>query len=436
IMPGDNRKWCVRITVFLTLFTLLILYFLSHHLRNATNKWIFQENLNGCNVTFQTQTITSLNKKTFIISAYFDNRERKITRFIAIIDRKGYGNLYCRYCCKQNDVSYTIDFGVEVYVHSDHFGFPYATADLICKIPQNCTKNFVKVYGLESKGKNLLLPAFKIHNSDLQFKYEFSVCISTLFGNYNNVLQFIQAIEMYRLLGVGKVVIYKTNCSVMLEKVLKYYVNENVVEVIPWPITSHLKVSSGWLYSASPGDIHYYGQLTALNDCIYRHMYDSRYLLLNDIDEIALPIKHKNWHELMDSLSKQHPNIGVFLIENHIFPYTVHSDNNSFNIAYWNAVPGINILKHIHREPDRRSVYNPTKMIVNPRKVVQTSVHSVLHAYSSSYRVSPNTALLYHCRVPLQSHLPKTSLIEDTTLWRYSAPLIMNVNTVINKSMI
>ena len=107
-----------------------------------------------------------------------------------------------------------------------------------------------------------------------------------------------------------------------------------------------------------------------------------------------------------------------------------------FNISSWNAVPGINILQHVHREPDRKEIFNPKKMIVDPRKVIQTSVHSVLHAYGTSVNVPTDVALVYHCRVPLQSNLPRESLIRDTTLWRYNSSLIMNVNKVLYQTVL
>lgn len=61
------------------------------------------------------------------------------------------------------------------------------------------------------------------------------------------------------------------------------------MEVVPWPIAAHMNASSSWLPSLSPGDIHYQGQIPANNDCVYRYMYQSKYLLLHDPDEVILP---------------------------------------------------------------------------------------------------------------------------------------------------
>lgn len=62
-----------------------------------------------------------------------------------------------------------------------------------------------------------------------------------------------------------------------------------LVEVIPWSLSTYVNVSRGWLPEHGPGELHYFGQIPALNDCLYRYMYQSRYVALHDIDELILP---------------------------------------------------------------------------------------------------------------------------------------------------
>ena len=59
--------------------------------------------------------------------------------------------------------------------------------------------------------------------------------------------------------------------------------------------------------------------------------------------------------------------VGVFLIENHIFPKTYFEPSGRFHLPQWKGVPGINILEHIYREDPDRHIYHPYKMIVQPR---------------------------------------------------------------------
>ncbi|XP_042334652.1 beta-1,4-galactosyltransferase galt-1-like [Sceloporus undulatus] len=363
-----------------------------------------------------------------VIAPYFDNREEKLTRIIAIVHHEKVKEHYCWFCCLAKDEVYISK--VVINIHSDRFGFPFAVADMVCVEPANCEPRYVALHPFP-KGDINLLPWFEIKNRKFETSpVEFTVCISTMFGDYNNVLQFIQSMEMYKLLGMQKVVVYKNSCSQLMERVLDFYVAEGTLEIVPWPITSYLNVSTQWRSRDDGTQIGYYGQIAALNDCVYRNMYRSRYVLLNDVDEIILPINHTNWKTMMESLEEQNPEDGVFLFESYVFPNTVFT-SNSASIPSWNMVPGVNILHHVLREPDRKEVFNPRKMIVNPRKVIQTSVHSVLQAFGDSVKVPMDVAMVYHCRTPLQRSLSRKYLIRDTTLWRYNSSLISKVNQVL-----
>ncbi|XP_060106596.1 uncharacterized protein LOC132580005 [Heteronotia binoei] len=387
---------------------------------------------NICQGSPTRNTIAPLrDNRSFIIAPYFDNRKNKMTRVISIVHHKEVKELYCWFCHPANGQIHISK--AEIDVHSDRFDFPYATADLKCLEPRDWEPRYVSIHWSPT-GDIDQLPKFEIRNRNPEGSLvEFTVCISTMFGEYNNVLQFVQSMEMYKILGVGRVMIYKNSCSPLMEKVLDYYIAEGIVEIIPWPIDSYLKVSTYWHHSMDPKDIGYYGQITALNDCIYRNMYRSKYVLLIDADEIILPGKYPDLKTMMQNLQGQHPGAGVFLFENHIFPKTVFTPTDMFNVTSWSTVPGINILNHVIREPDRKNVYNPSKMIVDPKKVVQTSVHSVLQIYGYSIKVPMDVALIYHCRVPLQAALPRESLIKDTTLWRYNLSLIASVNKVLQQ---
>ncbi|KAK1802536.1 hypothetical protein P4O66_004192 [Electrophorus voltai] len=219
---------------------------------------------------------------------------------------------------------FVITAEAEVQIHSDHFGFPFAASDMLCHGVHTQIATQVAI----STSANIS----NIHTEDLlpiknkvthkSFKFNFTVCISNLFEGYNNVLQFVQTVEMYKLLGVQHIVIYNMSCGPDLEKLLQHYKREGIVEIVSWPIDKFLNPSKGWNFVEHGGDLHYYGQLVTLNECIYRNMYQSKYVLLNDIDEIIMPYKHANLPLLMEDLQQEHITVGVFLIENHIFPKT------------------------------------------------------------------------------------------------------------------
>ncbi|XP_068104127.1 glycosyltransferase family 92 protein F59C6.8-like [Hyperolius riggenbachi] len=376
-------------------------------------------------------TITALaDNKTFIVSAYYDGRQSSRVRVITIRHDEDKRDLYCWFYC--DGFHNHIPVRAEVDIHFQRFGFHYAPDNVICMEPFNCFSRYISVHW-SSTSNGSHVPVFEIKNRVPQSVVaEFTVCISAMFGNSSNVLPMIQAMEMYRLLGAQKVVIYKNSCSQPIGQVLDYYVSEGFVEIVPWPIEKYLRTSDAWHQSMNPSNqIGYYGQLVALNDCLYRNMYQSRYVTFNDIDEIILPRIQQDWNEMMEHLETKYPDNGVFLIKNHYYPNNV--TDSTFQTAFPKNVPGTNILQLIYYEPDPPKVDNPCKMIVNPREVIQTSVHSVLHAYKDNVYVPNDVASLHHNRIPMQPNLPTTSLIRDTTIWKYNASLITNVNNVLKK---
>ncbi|XP_075041911.1 glycosyltransferase family 92 protein ZK381.2-like isoform X2 [Mixophyes fleayi] len=407
----------------------------------STNFYLHRKYANGKNIFIQCNqcnssetsydTITPLRgNRTFIIAPYYDNREGKTIRVLGFVHTK-VKKLYCHFYGTVDMCRHISEAKLDM--HSDRFGFPFGLTDIICEEPPNCRPTYVCLD--ESPVENIeKLTRFKIQNREHgEFTANFTVCISTLYGNYNNTLQFIQTIEMYKLLGAQKVIIYLQNCSHQVKQVLEYYSKEGTIEVIPWPIQKYMRASEKWYYEKNDKEIGYYGQIASLNDCLYRNMYRSKFVLLNDIDEIILPFQHQTWDSMMESLKQQNPEVGIFLFESYAFPQTVITHGNFSGVSSWKEVPGFDLLQHANREPARPHVFNGRKMIVDPRTVIQTSVHSVLKSVAGSVNVPVETALVHHCRPPQQPHLNETSLIDDRTIWKYNASLIRNVNQVLNR---
>nr|XP_040055690.1 uncharacterized protein LOC120833005 [Gasterosteus aculeatus aculeatus] len=392
-----------------------------------------------CPFQISERSITPLNNtKHLLVSAYMDQRVNGLdVRIIGIFKRDSIQKLHCVFCCAGKLSSTTPG---TILQHSDNFGFPYVTTDVMCQIPQNCNATHVNLLTQPGKDRLVDQPCLPIRNKRSNGKekeklqFNFTVCISNLFGDYNNVLQVAQTLEMYRLLGVDRVVIYNTTCGPDLDRLLQIYSEEGFVEMVPWPIDQHLNPSRGWLFSQSGGDVHYFGQLTTLNECIYRSMDRSRYVLLNDIDEIIMPYKHNNLTSLMDVLQQQHPNKGVFLIENHIFPKKPFNESKWGPLPRWRGVPGFNILDRIYKEEPDRTIYHPHKMIVQPRMVQQTSVHEVLKMIGQMFKVPPDVCRIIHSPISTPTQRPLEQLHVDTRLRDFTEQLLPGLNKVLREA--
>ncbi|XP_041957536.1 uncharacterized protein LOC121715712 [Alosa sapidissima] len=394
-----------------------------------------------------TETITPIpGSRHLMVSAFKDHRLGGAIRVISIICRQELQPLYC-VLCANNDVNANADASTDanalnrcttsqakVDVHRDHFGFACHMSDVFCTSPSSQQATHVSITTNQTAIHNVTFLLIQNQKVKESFRYNFTMCISNLFGEYNNALQFAQTMEVYKLIGVQRVVIYYTSSGPDIEKVLMYYRRQGMLEIVPWPIDKFLKPSIGWRIDVHPGEVHYYGQLTTLNECIYRYMYQSKYLLLNDIDEIMMPYDHANLEELMDSLQLQHPDAGVFKIKNYVFPKTQFEDSGRFRLPQWSSVPGVNILEHIYREPYRLSVFDPTKLIINPRRVEQTSVHYVIKYFGRVVTVPFDICLTIHTRVPKQRYLPKKQLLVDKKLWQFAKMLIPRTDQALKES--
>uniref|UniRef100_A0A3B3DEY0 Glycosyltransferase family 92 protein n=1 Tax=Oryzias melastigma TaxID=30732 RepID=A0A3B3DEY0_ORYME len=382
------------------------------------------------------QSITPLpNTKHFLVSSFMDRRvEGFDIRIIGIFRRDSIHPLHCIFFCAG---FYSETTSASVLLHSDHYGFPFGATDVLCRIPENCDATHVTLLTQPSPvnvSDHLWLPIRNKKTPSKENRLNFTVCISNLYGDYNNVLQFAQTLEMYKLLGVNRVVIYNTSCGPELDRLLKIYSQEGFVEMVQWPIDKYLNPSRGWRVRVHKGDLQYFGQIVTLNECIYRSMERSRYVLLNDIDEIIMPYKHDNLNVLMDSLQPLHSNVAEFLIESHIFPKKYFEPSGRFHLPQWSNVPGINILEHIYREDPDRKKFLHYKMIVQPKLVQQTSVHEVLKKYGKRYKVPWDLCRFIHVHVARRTSLKLEELNEDKRLWDFQEKLIPNVDKALERA--
>ncbi|XP_029301588.1 uncharacterized protein LOC115017372 [Cottoperca gobio] len=381
--------------------------------------------------------------KTLLVAAYQEHRTtKKEVRVIAVVLRSEIVAYRCFLRCQEQlHISEAV-----MNVHIDHFDFVYGTADIMCPVPSGCeAPSHIAVTSAAANSEDKLDNKFlEVKNQKVQsdsFPYNFTVCFSTMF-DFTNVLQLVQSLEMLQLLGVNRVIIYKTSSSPETQSVLDYYTHKGLVEVIPWSFSRFLNVSHGFSPSHGPGDLHYFGQIPALNDCIYRYMYQSRYVALHDMDELILPQSVNSWLELLPLLEKKYGADRCYMFENNEFPITYtlpppasQSPPPQGCCPSWRNVSGVNILAHLFHVPIiTKTHYSNFKIIVNPRAVFAPSVHGLLSSKNGCSWVDRTIARMYHTRVLRNTKMRPDQLIYDGRLLSYSTHLIPNVNTVFRES--
>ncbi|XP_015257819.1 uncharacterized protein LOC119797367 [Cyprinodon tularosa] len=190
-----------------------------------------------------------------------------------------------------------------------------------------------------------------------------------------------------------------------------------------------------------PGDIHYFGQMPALSDCLYRYMYQSRYMAFQDPDELILPQSVDSWLKLLPVLEKRYGANKCYMFENNVFPRERSLPPPKPQVLpkqnQWQNVAGVNILAHLYKEPIMPQFkWAKFKIIVNPRAVFTITVHGVVKSQKGCAWIDRNIARMYHTRAEMQPKLRDDQLIYDGRLLSYSSPLIAAVETVLTETQL
>ena len=123
---------------------------------------------------------------------------------------------------------------------------------------------------------------------------DFSVCVPPVFNNYSDVMEFVEMVEVGRMFGAKRFTLYNLSIGADLEPYIQYYQRLGVVEVLPWNIPWQDKDNK-----RIHDNIHYFGEVVALNECMYRNMYRTQFLSMTDLDEVVVPKTFDDWGTLM-----------------------------------------------------------------------------------------------------------------------------------------
>lgn len=227
-----------------------------------------------------------------------------------------------------------------------------------------------------------IFPYYKQH-----IKYQRTMCICKMV-NISSVNRMIQTIESYILFGVDHFTFYKSSCSNEVEKVLQYYENKKLLDVITWDDNVDV------LLFKNPT----YGQTNKLYDCTYRHQYDSEYVIITDLDEIIWPMKGNTIKEMLDSYGEK---------------YDVYYFKQRFYHQEWLDM----FDRYVHNISDTDQFFYQEycnykggqlqKQIYNPRTVIYPSIHYVKKGIDGFVQkwVSLEYAYTRHTRRIRKDHL-------------------------------
>ena len=248
--------------------------------------------------------------------------------------------------------------------------------------------------------------------------HNFTVCVSPLHSKYNNAVQLIEMVETSRFFGASHFTFYNHSSGSQIIQVLASYEAEGAAEVFKWDIPVQVD-------SEDPRvevEIHYFGQLAAMNDCLYRNMFKSRWVVFLDLDEMLVPLMHDNWLNMLRHANAEWDASNSFIQDRHLRSTLPGSYliQNVFLPSQWKQnmqVPFMNFLPKddqiLLKQLKPRTVassrcegtifphYVRSKYVVWSRLAEYMEVHqafSFVQPRLSQLKVPSRTALLYHFR--------------------------------------
>lgn len=239
------------------------------------------------------------------------------------------------------------------------------------------------------------------HSYDKPPERNYTVCITPLNMNYNKTNEFLDIIEANKMFGAQKFVLYNYSSAAELQPYLKSYIDEGLVEVHPWKVP--VPVDTWPPDPHSVPQVHYFAQLGALTDCMYRHMFSSKYILFSDLDELLVPQmeKHATWDDMWTSIEVA-PQVGEWIFQSAFFRMDWADDQEAKrdpDVKELGLITQLKTLREEHSFPH----FSRSKYILNPRMVEMIGVHYAFDFLNDSplsqILVPDSVALLHHYRL-------------------------------------
>lgn len=377
---------------------------------------------------FETWHPVDTDNTAYVFSAYHEAETFKIN--IIGVKTDIVKSYICQLWYKSDKEKFTMRNGkANVVLLLDSHQRKYSVIHFECLLLTTVPPLFVSVVTDRCAPPLHFLPVRKIKLVK-SYKYNFTVCLTPLHLQYSKAYELVEWIELNRILGADHFVFYNYSIAINVRLVLNWYSEQGLVEVIQWKLPMYVDKPYG---NTSEIDIHYFGQVAALNDCLMRSKDKSEYIVNIDLDEFIIP--HSNevyrWSEMLQDMGV---NQDIYLFRNTFFRKEWDGDekyNKQGHLQLAEQYRLVTLLK-VQRE---NKIYLPfirSKYIVRSKAAEHLGTHFIIRMknYSLPIPISPEKALLHHYR-DLEIINDTTERTLDTIVpIKYGSDLIKNVAVV------
>lgn len=265
------------------------------------------------------QRFTSTNGTFYLYGAYYDDRWRggplPMVRILSMIDRINPPPIACQFWFDSfktpvlSPASYIYGWYPKWGNYKDGLLQPWV---ITCKVPR--IKGLKKgtapdsVSLVQTKCDTRISNNLRVINERPPVKEKFAVCVKGLdFATQDLSVRLVEWLELLKILGANKVFLYELEIHPNISKVLDHYVESGLVKLTPITLPGDQPNLPGFrhLYLKNKLTAKRQNEIIPYNDCLYRNLYSYEYLALLDIDEIIMPLQHRDWYGLMDEVQKE-----------------------------------------------------------------------------------------------------------------------------------
>ncbi|XP_041347889.1 uncharacterized protein LOC121367657 [Gigantopelta aegis] len=369
------------------------------------------------NLTSQVWVATHTTTDIFVYSAYYDVNADKIA-FIRVI---GVGLTSAKHhviCLVQWSADSTCleDRPATVEIMPENQNKKYAALYVMCKL--NESKNR-KPYSVTITGHNCTqLKNRLLVNYPEPHRFNITICLSCIHSKYNDETETIQSIEIDQILGAEHFVVYNYSVGAEVNKVFNYYSSQGILDTRAWNLPKT--------------EIHYFGQLAAISDCMYSNRGRSKYVIVKDLDEILVPYKDKTLPPLISRMMKKKPSAATIMFRHTVFQKTWPDEVKGFNNSQRASRFKLYSLLKIWREKYIWVSKKKCKTVFLPERVEIPGVHFSWKTRKGfvETEVPLKEGLVHHYRQwPI---IVKNGKIKETFVRIYSKQLIDNYQRTFN----
>ena len=269
-------------------------------------------------------------------------------------------------------------------------------------------------------------------------KKPLAVCLKLLnYTNFDNEMMVIEWIEIMLVLGVDKIIVSAIDIHPKIFRILKYYESVVKVELLMMTLPKNIPKLEAQI---TENDKLIY------TDCFYRHMFEYKFIIPIDIDELIIPnrAEDKTLVDLLNRVIDQGKVVQKNLYASYVAQQSLFLLNNNHKNEIQKEVPDeFHFLQHIYR----------AKLLVpfneSPKSFINTDIVTVLNQHlaircngmqnCSHFDIDPSDATTHHYREKTPWYFEKfdeevrLNTTRDISLWKYKDEIIRNVHKTVVK---